>query len=117
MYCRDTAQMIAAHMYKKDPELSILLLRHLSLFGWILKSKVRGGVDVDILRSIAKTMLPEPYCSHVLSMRKKEIACVTQIRFSLSRAVQETQIMAPSMQRAIESNLMELNRCCGANDR
>ena len=59
LYTRDMASIISNFVYDKDPQLGLMLARHLGVFSWLLKNFLRGqevtGSDEDIIR----TMLPK----------------------------------------------------------
>jgi predicted membrane chloride channel (bestrophin family) len=138
---RDTAQSLATYMYPHNPQLGLLagkkrythflqytysinihlfthlilldiIARHLSIFGWLLKCRLReGSHDSDIIHS----MLPmSPDREYVLSQRKRAVASLQRIR-------QIIAYMGPQLPLAahlsLEKNIWELNRMYGRCER
>ena len=81
LYTRDMGSLIAFSVYQKDPQVGLKLIRHVALFGWLLKGFLRGkkvnGSDEDIIR----TMLPNPVdADYVLRQRKRPVAVLSRLR-------------------------------------
>lgn len=77
---REMASMIAAFVYPVDKQLALMLARHVSLFGWLLKSQLRFVKKDDVVE-LVRTMLPDKRdADYVLSQRQKTVAVVTRIR-------------------------------------
>ena len=91
---------------------SIILVRHLSIFGWLLKSRLRDEDDKDVV----DLMLPYPYSSYVNSQRKKPAAAIAQIRQIVMQVAQQG-LLPSAAHRTLESNLLELNRVFGMCER
>mmetsp|Transcript_563 Transcript_563/g.1327 ORF Transcript_563/g.1327 Transcript_563/m.1327 type:complete len:492 (+) Transcript_563:31-1506(+) len=77
---REMAQLIAAFVFPVDPQMALMLGRHVSLFGWLLKSQLRFTQKEEVV-DIVRTMLPHgPDADYVLSQRQKTVAVVVRIR-------------------------------------
>lgn len=84
---REMGQLTAAFIYPVDKELALLLARHVSVFGFLLKSQLRFTKKEDVI-DIVRTMLPGPHyekdSQFILSQRQKSVAVITRIRQVLS---------------------------------
>ncbi|KAL3786854.1 hypothetical protein HJC23_013775 [Cyclotella cryptica] len=77
---REMASLIASFVYPVDKQLALMLGRHVSLFGWLLKSQLRFSKKDDVAE-LVRVMLPNKKDSdYVLSQRQKTVAVVTRIR-------------------------------------
>lgn len=110
LYTRDMAQLITSNIYPKDPKLALKLLRHVSLFGWLLKNFLRGekmnGSDEDIVRA----MLSPADADYVMSQRKKPVAVVTRLRQVFYHMAEEGQLNTAE-ELALDHMTYELNHC------
>ena len=85
--------------------------RHLSIFGWLLKCKLR---DDSNYQEIVKAMLPEyPDQEYVLSQRKPAVALLHRLR----QIVAHTTTLPLAAQLSLERNIWELNRMYGRCER
>ena len=73
---RDTAQLLAAYVYPVDPKLGLLCARHLAIFGWLLKTRLRDEKDDDI----TSAALSQGDAAYVQCQRKKSVALIQRIR-------------------------------------
>lgn len=77
---REMASLIAAFVYPVDKQLALLLARHVSLFGWLLKSQLRFTKKDDVVE-LVRTMLPNKRdADFLLSQRQKTVVVITRIR-------------------------------------
>lgn len=77
---REMASLIASFIYPVDKQLALMLGRHVSLFGWLLKSQLRFSKKDDVVE-LVRVMLPNKKdADYVLSQRQKTVAVVTRIR-------------------------------------
>jgi len=106
---RDTAQLLAAYVYPVDPQLGLLSARHLAIFGWLLKTRLRDEKDDDI----TSAALSEGDAAYVQSQRKKAVACIQRIRQVVAHLSKNNRINR-SAQLALEQNLLEMNHLYGA---
>jgi putative membrane protein len=110
LYTRDMAQLIAVYIYPKDPVLGIKLARHVALFGWLLKSFLRGetinGSDLDIVTA----MLDPADAAYVMRQRKKPVAVVTRLR-QVFVHMAETGRLKTAEELALDHTTQELNHC------
>ncbi|KAL7534484.1 hypothetical protein ACHAXR_005908 [Thalassiosira sp. AJA248-18] len=79
---RELASMISAFIYPVDKQLALMLGRHVSLFGWLLKSQLQFvAKDKDDVVELVRTMLPDKKdADYVLSQRQKPVAVITRTR-------------------------------------
>jgi putative membrane protein len=77
---REMASLIASFVYPVDKQVALMLGRHVSLFGWLLKSQLRFTKKDDVVE-LVRTMLPNKRdADYVLSQRQKTFAVITRIR-------------------------------------
>lgn len=116
LYTRDTAQLIAAFVFPKDPRLALKLLRHVAIFGWLLKGFLRGdalnGTDEDLIR----TMLEPDDADYVLAQRKRPVAVVTRLRQVIGHLAEEGQL-STAEEIALDHTTQELNHCIMTTER
>ena len=109
---RDTAQLLAAYIYKADKRYGLLAARHLSLFGWLLKCRLRDEDDGDLING----MLNPVDAQYVSQQRKHPVAIITVVRQIVSKCAVEGKINYAA-QMSLEGNLLELNRVYGMCER
>lgn len=117
LYTRDMAQLIASNIYPRDKQLGLLLLRHIALFGWLLKNFLRGekvtGTDEDIIRA----MLPHPPdADFILRQRKKPVAVVSRLRQVIHYMADKGQLHTAE-ELALDHTSQELNHCIMTTER
>lgn len=116
LHTRDMAGLIASNIYPKDPMLALKLLRHVSLFGWLLKNFLRGeamnGTDEDIIRA----MLSPADADYVLRQRKKPVAVVTRLRQVFNHMAEEGQLNTAE-ELALDHMAHDLNHCITTTER
>lgn len=79
--------------------------RHVSLFGWMLKSHMRDTADDDIVH----TMLPNPVdAAYVLRQRKRPVALIARLRQCVCQLNDDNQLKNPQ-HNALEKCISELN--------
>jgi predicted membrane chloride channel (bestrophin family) len=114
LYTRDMAQMISATIYPKDPYLALKLLRHVALFGWLLRGFLRGdvvnGSDEDLIR----TMLNDADATYVLQQRKKPVAVVTRLRQVIAALHGK---LNTAEELALDHTTQNLNHCIMTTER
>jgi putative membrane protein len=77
---REMASLIASFIYPVDKQLALLLARHVSLFGWLLKSQLRFTKKDDVVE-LVRTMIPNKRdADFLLAQRQKPAAVITRIR-------------------------------------
>ncbi len=77
---REMSQLISAFIYPVDKQLALMLARHVSIFGWLLKSELRLSTKESVA-DIVRTILPNQFdAEYVLSQRQKANAVVSRIR-------------------------------------
>ena len=109
---RDTSQLLAAYIYPVNKAHGLLAARHLSLFGWLLKARLRDESDSDLINS----MLPEQDAFFVNSSRKRPVALLSRIRQIVANENNKKHI-STGAHHVLESNLLELNRVYGMCER
>jgi hypothetical protein len=118
LYTRDMAQLITSNIYPKDPRLALKLLRHVSLFGWLLKNFLRAdiekcnGADADIIYA----MLSPADAEYVMRQRKKPVAVVTRLRQVFYHMAEEGQLNTAE-ELALDHMTHELNHCITTTER
>jgi predicted membrane chloride channel (bestrophin family) len=118
LYTRDMAQLITSNIYPKDPRLALKLLRHVSLFGWLLKNFLRAdiekcnGADADIVYA----MLSPADAEYVMRQRKKPVAVVTRLRQVFYHMAEEGQLNTAE-ELALDHMTHELNHCITTTER
>jgi len=73
---RNLSQLIHAYIYPVNPQLGLQCARHLSLFGWTLKARMRVEPDDDVIDA----MLEKVDGDYVKLQRKRPVALLTRIR-------------------------------------
>lgn len=77
---REMAQLIAAFVYPVDKQLALMLGRHVSLFGWLLKSQLRFSKEDDVVELVRAVLPNKKDADYLLSQRQKPVAVLTRIR-------------------------------------
>jgi len=116
-YTRDMAQLSAAAVYPKDPQLGLKLARHISLFAWLLKKQLRGqdvnGTDDDIVRCL---LVDPADADFVLRHRKAPLAIVTRVRQVIVHMAEHGQL-STAEEIAMDHAAQELNHCVASTER
>ncbi|GMH80689.1 hypothetical protein TL16_g08654 [Triparma laevis f. inornata] len=86
--------------------------RHLSIFGWLLKCRMRDEDDSDVIQ----TMLSPTDARYVEKQRKHPVALITRIRQVVALEAKRGNLN-PGSHRSLEANLLELNRIYGMCER
>eukprot|EP00593_Proboscia_inermis_P015271 CAMPEP_0171319182 /NCGR_PEP_ID=MMETSP0816-20121228/94426_1 /TAXON_ID=420281 /ORGANISM="Proboscia inermis, Strain CCAP1064/1" /LENGTH=268 /DNA_ID=CAMNT_0011814571 /DNA_START=430 /DNA_END=1236 /DNA_ORIENTATION=+ len=105
LVARDTAQIINSSIYEKDKKLALLAARHLSIFGWLTKARLREEDDEDVIHA----MLPSSDANFVIAHLKKPVAIISRVRQIINNCA-ERNIINIAIQQKLEDNLTELNR-------
>lgn len=105
LIARDTAQIINSSIYEKDKKLALLAARHLSIFGWLTKARLREEYDEDVIHA----MLPSSDANFVIAHLKKPVAIISRVRQIIHNCA-ERNIINIAIQQKLEDNLTELNR-------
>ena len=102
---REMANMIMVFIYPIDKQLALMLGRHVSLFGWLLRSDlqfVRADKDRADKVELVRTMLPNRQdADYVLSQRQPPVAIITRIRQVLAH-LGKTHRLSTAEEIAIE---------------
>jgi len=102
---REMANMIMVFIYPIDKQLALILGRHVSLFGWLLRSDlqfVRADKDRADKVELVRTMLPNRQdADYVLSQRQPPVAIITRIRQVLAH-LGKTHRLSTAEEIAIE---------------
>lgn len=102
---RDTAQLLATYVYPKDKRLGVTSARYLAIFAWLLKGRLRGTDDSDII----DVMLPSATDrNYLISQRKKPAACIARIR-QVVASLAARNVMPVAAHQQLEGNLYEMN--------
>ena len=118
LYTRDMSQLIASNIYPKNPRLALKLLRHVSLFGWLLKNFLRSEIgkcnraDADIVYAMLSTTDAE----YVMRQRKMPVAVVTRLRQVFYHMAEEGQLNTAE-ELALDHMTHELNHCITTTER
>jgi putative membrane protein len=109
LYTRDMAHVIAADIYPKNPQVGLLLARHLAIFAWLLKLNLRGervnGSDHDII----SCMIPDRVdAAFILRARKKPVAIVQRFRQVFAHLGEE---LSDALQHGLDQKTRSLNHC------
>jgi len=118
LYTRDMAQLITSNIYPKNPRLALKLLRHVSLYGWLMKNFLRSefgkcnGDDADIVN----VMLSPADAEYVMRQRKKPVAVVTRLRQVFYHMAEEGQLNTAE-ELALDHMTHELNHCITTTER
>ena len=117
LYTRDMASLIVSFIYPRDPDLAIKLLRHVSLFGWLLRNFLRGEASDSVDKDVVTTMLPDPDdAAFVWGQRKKPMAVVTRIRQAIAHLAQKGDLHTAE-EIALDHCVLELNHCIMTTER
>ena len=73
---RDTSQLLSTYIYPLNTQNALKAARHLSIFGWLLKCRMRDEPDSDIITSMLKPL----DANYVSRQRKHPVALITRIR-------------------------------------
>lgn len=110
---RDTAQLLAAYVYPKDKNLGLKSARHLSIFAWLLKSRLRDTDDTDVIT----TMLPSNTDkAFILSNRKRPAAIIARIRQVVAN-LGARNVLPVAAHQQLEQNIHEMNYILGMMER
>jgi putative membrane protein len=109
---RNLSQLIHAYVYPVNDQLALKAVRHLSLFGWTLKARMRVEPDDDVI----DTMLTEEDARYVKNQRKRPVALLARIRQIVAYEVGRGTIN-DAAHKSLESDLLELNRVYGMCER
>lgn len=110
---RDTAQLLAAYVYPKDKNLGLKSARHLSIFAWLLKSRLRDTDDTDVIT----TMLPSNTDkAFILSNRKRPAAIIARIRQVVAN-LGARNVLPVAAHQQLEQNINEMNYILGMMER
>uniref|UniRef100_A0A7S4JU60 Bestrophin homolog n=1 Tax=Odontella aurita TaxID=265563 RepID=A0A7S4JU60_9STRA len=116
LYTRDMAQLIASSIYPKDRMLGLKLLRHVSLYGWLLKNFLRGdkrnGNDEDIIR----VMLRPADAAYVLRQRKRPSAVIARLRQVFTHMAEEGKL-STAEELALDHTTQALNGALTTTER
>jgi predicted membrane chloride channel (bestrophin family) len=118
LYTRDAASLIVTMIYPKNPKLALKLLRHVALYGWLLKGFLRGpevnGDDQDIIR----TMLRDNHedIDYVLAQRKSPMAVVMRLR-QVVQYLSDRHVINTAEELALDHTTQELNHCLTTTER
>jgi predicted membrane chloride channel (bestrophin family) len=118
LYTRDTASLIVSTIYPKRPQLALKLLRHVALYGWLLKGFLRGrevnGDDHDIVT----TMLGRDPADvqYVLAQRKAPMAVVMRLR-QVVQIMSDRHELNTAEELALDHAIQELNHCLMTTER
>lgn len=100
------------------------IARHLSMFGWLLKCRLREDNDQDIIDTMLLGICPDDL-AYLSSQRKRSCAGLHRIRQIVAHVVASTTTKSSSSsssfplaaQIQIQQNLWELNRMFGRCER
>jgi predicted membrane chloride channel (bestrophin family) len=110
---RDTAQLLAAYVYPKDKNLGLKSARHLSIFAWLLKARLRDTDDTDVIT----TMLPSNTDkAFILSNRKRPAAIIARIRQVVAN-LGARNVLPVAAHQQLEQNIHEMNYILGMMER
>jgi predicted membrane chloride channel (bestrophin family) len=112
LLARDTAQLLNAHVYSSSPPLGLMAARHLCLFGFLLKARLRDEPDADLISAL----LPPADAAYVQSQRKHPVALLDRLYQIVSAEGRAGRINVAA-QRSLEANFLELNRVYGMCER
>lgn len=109
---RDLGQLLFTNIYSVNKKMGLLAARNLSLFGFLVKNRMRDEDNEDIV----KQMLPSSDSSFVLSQRKQPIALIARIRHIIS-SMQMNGEISDIVGMKFDNLLLELNRIYGMCER
>ena len=114
LYTRDIASLIVSHVYPKNHRLGLKLLRHVALYGWLLRGFLRGMDHLD--QDLIRTMLEPVDADYVLQQRKAPMAVVMRLRQTFQYMSDRNQLdMAAWI--ALDHATAELNECLMSTER
>ncbi len=142
LYTRDTAQLIATTVYPKDKQIAMIMsksfslsstivfvtlssdcclflvvsytiVRHISIYLWLLKSHLRDTRDDDIVR----TMLPNADdANYVMNHRKAPVAVLAKLRQCLV-SLTDRGLLNTAEHLRLEKNVVELDHVIMTTER
>jgi predicted membrane chloride channel (bestrophin family) len=118
LYTRDTASLVVSTIYPKRPQLALKLLRHVALYGWLLKGFLRGpevnGDDRDIIGTMLRNDPRD--VAYVLAQRKAPMAVVMRLR-QVVQALSASHELNTAEELALDHAIQELNHCLMTTER
>jgi predicted membrane chloride channel (bestrophin family) len=118
LYTRDAASLIVTMIYPKNPQLALKLLRHVALYGWLLKGFLRGpevnGDDQDIIRTMLRNNHED--IDYVLAQRKSPMAVVMRLR-QVVQYLSDRHVINTAEELALDHTTQELNHCLMTTER
>jgi predicted membrane chloride channel (bestrophin family) len=118
LYTRDTASLIVSTIYPKRPQLALKLLRHVALYGWLLKGFLRGpdvnGDDRDIIRTMLRNNPRD--VEYVMRQRKTPMAVVMRLR-QVVQQMSDNHELNTAEELALDHAIQELNHCLMTTER
>lgn len=118
LYTRDAASLIVTMIYPKYPQLALKLLRHVALYGWLLKGFLRGpevnGDDLDIIRTMLRNNQED--VDYVLAQRKSPMAVVMRLR-QVVQYLSDKHVINTAEELALDHTTQELNHCLMTTER
>jgi predicted membrane chloride channel (bestrophin family) len=118
LYTRDAASLIVTMIYPKNPQLALKLLRHVALYGWLLKGFLRGpevnGDDQDIIRTMLRNNQED--IDYVLAQRKSPMAVVMRLR-QVVQYLSDRHVINTAEELALDHTTQELNHCLMTTER
>lgn len=80
LHSRSLASVAAVYLYPLNPRAAVLLVRHLSCLGWILKADLRGE-SIENDREVLSTMLGDgPDFGWLIQQPRRTVAIMSRIR-------------------------------------
>jgi predicted membrane chloride channel (bestrophin family) len=111
LYSREMANLITFTIYPRNHQLGLKLIRHVALFGWLLKGFLRGpavnGTDEDIIRTMLPTKVDADY---IIRQRKAPMAVVSRLRQAFFHLGKNHQL-STAEEIALDHCTQYLNRC------
>jgi predicted membrane chloride channel (bestrophin family) len=118
LYTRDAASLIVTMIYPKNPQLALKLLRHVALYGWLLKGFLRGpqvnGDDQDIIGTMLRNNQDD--VDYVLAQRKSPMAVVMRVR-QVVQYLSDRHVINTAEELALDHTTQELNHCLMTTER
>lgn len=112
LYTRDMASLITFNIYPRNPQVGLKLIRHVALFGWLLKGLMRGpkvnGSDEDIIRTMLWPNAAD--ADFILRQRKRPVAVISQLRQAFFHLAKDHQL-STAEEIALDHSTQSLNRC------
>jgi len=109
---RDIAQSISAYIYPIDKTIALLAARNLSLFGWLLKARLREDASDDVVR----IMLSGQDAEYVISARKRPVAVISRLR-QIVATLARKGLLQNYAALSFDEHCLELNRVYGMCER